>query len=389
MKIIDCDGHLYERRDLWVDYSDARDRELALRIVDDELGYPWLTYKGRTTDSCLCYITDPGDQEFVAIREPKIRHRQGEPANWSYEDVPLAYWNPTARRDRLDGWGIDEAVLFPHWGLEWERIFFTDDLEGHRVNMAAWNRWAVEVAQEGRGRLHPVGHISLQGELAWARAQLDTLSKGGIRLACFTPGLVNRKRLSHPDVDPIWDTFIDHGMTVAFHIIIGVPSALDAAWTQNDHDAVHALWVPFSHLDVQIALADMAVNGVFQRHPELRVAVVEQNAAHWAGTFLPAIDAGYDSNKRYSGWSVNPSLEMLPSEYILKHCRFTAFANSDPLGVAKRLGDVFAFGGDYPHCEGYADPLRDYEAVGGTAVDGGEAARLLYEGNASWLLQSS
>ncbi len=45
--VIDCDQHLYETRDLWRDHIDPVHRHLALAIEDDELGYPWVTWRGR------------------------------------------------------------------------------------------------------------------------------------------------------------------------------------------------------------------------------------------------------------------------------------------------------------------------------------------------------
>ena len=42
--MIDSDQHLYETRTTWLDHIDPAHRDDALRIVDDELGYPWLSW---------------------------------------------------------------------------------------------------------------------------------------------------------------------------------------------------------------------------------------------------------------------------------------------------------------------------------------------------------
>src|SRR5438132_2927360 len=86
--------------------------------------------------------------------EYRGRVRAGVPAEASYDDrLPRAFWDPAVRRDDLDRFGLDESVVFPNFGLLWERPL-ADDLEATKVNMTAWNRWAVEVRQEGKGRLH-------------------------------------------------------------------------------------------------------------------------------------------------------------------------------------------------------------------------------------------
>ena len=38
--------------------------------------------------------------------------------------------------------GVDEAVVFPNFGLLWERTL-DDDLGALTANMTAWNRWCA------------------------------------------------------------------------------------------------------------------------------------------------------------------------------------------------------------------------------------------------------
>jgi hypothetical protein len=83
---------------------------------------------------------------------------------------------------------------------------------------------------------------------------------------------------------------------------------------------------------------------------------------------------------------VNPSLELRPSEYILRQCRFAAFPTEDPVAGAKEFGDLFCFGSDWPHPEGVAEPVKDYQAIAGVPTDDLAAAKL-YRDNAAWLLQ--
>jgi hypothetical protein len=44
--IVDSDQHLYESRSLWAEHIDPAAREDALSLVDDELGYTWLSWRG-------------------------------------------------------------------------------------------------------------------------------------------------------------------------------------------------------------------------------------------------------------------------------------------------------------------------------------------------------
>src|SRR4029079_17885105 len=111
-----------------------------------------------------------------------VRQRQGLPPDYAYDDaLPADYWEPTARVAELDTMGLDEAVLFPNFGLLWERAL-SESLPALTANMGAWNRWCADVRAEGSGRLHPVAHLTLR-DPAWVEAQLAALGAADVRMA--------------------------------------------------------------------------------------------------------------------------------------------------------------------------------------------------------------
>ena len=72
--------------------------------------------------------------------EYRSKVRAGQKAEASYDDLlPRAFWDPAARVADLDRFGIDETVVFPNFGLLWERPI-ENDLEATKVNMGARNR---------------------------------------------------------------------------------------------------------------------------------------------------------------------------------------------------------------------------------------------------------
>src|SRR5207302_2543591 len=182
---IDADTHLYEPRDTWARYADPADRDRALTIADDELGHAWLMFGEQKIH--LAEVHHPGQVDQMG--EYRRQVRAGVPAEAGYDErLPRAFWDPAVRRDDLDGFGLDESVVFPNFGLLWER-HLAGDLEATKINMAAWNRWAVEVAQEGQGRLHPVAHLSLR-DRPFLEDQLRQMAAGGLRLAMVAPAAV-------------------------------------------------------------------------------------------------------------------------------------------------------------------------------------------------------
>jgi predicted TIM-barrel fold metal-dependent hydrolase len=379
--VLDADSHLFERPDLWRTHIDPAHRDVALRIENDGLGHPWLMVGDRRL--MLTWISEPGNYE--SIGDLIDDHRQGRRARFDYgRDLPSGHWDPAVRRDRLDDWGVDESVLFPQWGINWE-LWLGEDLVALRANMAAWNRWAAEVRQEGRGRLHPVGHLSLRGGLDWLDEQLRFLSGHGIRLAMISTGLVDGRRLSHPDLDRAWSLFEEHGVTPTFHV--GGPSLtglVDAAWVANDDvDYMPMLSFPLHGFDAQLALSDLVLNGVLARHPQLRIAVVEL-LSRWLVDFTFRLEAAYQTYRRISGHRL-VALPERPGDYLRRQVRVSSFAAEKPGAIMEQVGPILMFGGDFPHPEGYASPLVEYEAKAGEQLAADVAARF-YGGNLAELL---
>ena len=373
--VIDSDSHLYETRHLWSDHLERARRDKALSIVDDPSGYSWLCLGDRQIE--VLGIHNPGDTSQSG--QFRTRLRQGLPPEIAYDDMPRDFWDPAARLTRLDALGIDETVLFPNCGIMWERAL-ADDLEATTLNMSAWNRWAVEVAQEGRGRLHPVGHLTLR-DVSWLEREVSRLATGGVRLAMVAPALVDGRRLSHPDHERAWEVLAAEGVAAAFHIAQYAPP-FDDAWNEGDPDWSNpVLSSVFMWTAPALALADLAVRGVFHRHPGLRVGIVELMSA-WVPLFLLALDGGFAFHESFNGEPLT-RMALRPSDYVRRQVRVASFAFEQPLRLARQAGDIFMFGSDYPHPEGLAEPLTDY--VAGCGVQPSEAPDL-YGANARWLL---
>ena len=372
---VDCDMHLFEPRDLWASHLEASRRELALRLEDDEQGYTWLTWRGGRV--ALADVNIPGDVEVIGAHRRRLR--QGLPSEVNYDELAAPYSDPAQRLRLLDGIGLDGAVLFPNYGLLWERPL-DGDLPATLANLTAWNRWAAEVAVQGRGRLHPVAHLTLR-DLGWMEAQLAELSAAGVRLAMIAPALVDGLPLSAPELDRAWAAFVDHGVTPVFHVA-NQRRVFDDAWYGGEDDAVISLlssifiWTPAA-----LALADLALNGVLERHPDLRLGVMELSAV-WVPLFMMMLDGGYDFTSRFNGAPLRPLAER-PSDYLQRQMRVAAFSYERPDRLTARAGDLFMACSDYPHGEGTATPVEDYARVGLTP----DSAPGLFGGNLGFLLR--
>ncbi|HLX87188.1 MAG TPA: amidohydrolase family protein, partial [Acidimicrobiales bacterium] len=374
----DADMHLYETRDLWARYLDPGQRHLALSIVDDDLGHAWLTQGDRRID--LAEVHHPGDLDAMGAYRQRVRH--GLPPEVPFDEaLPLAFHDPEARLAQLDEFGLDAAVTFPNYGLLWERPL-QDRLEATLANMHAWNRYVGEVAAAGRGRLYPVAHLSLR-DLNWLEAELAQLSAAGVRLAMVAPALVDGKPLSHPDLDRAWSLFEEHDVAPVFHVS-AFPHPFHDEWYDTDPDSgAPVLSSVFIWSAPALAICDLAIHGVFEAHPRLRLGVMELSAI-WVPMFLLMMDGGFDFHARFNGQPLR-SLPLRPSEYVRRQVRVAVFCYEGPRRLIRDLGeDMLMFSSDYPHAEGIAQPVADYERITGP-VDG-RAGEQLYAGNLEWLV---
>jgi hypothetical protein len=307
--------------------------------------------------------------------------RAGLPPDTRYDDaLPRDYWEPAARAAKLTALGLDEAVVFPNYGLLWERALHAS-LPALHANLAAWNRWCAIVVQEGAGRLHPVAHVALR-DPAWLETQLSTLSNAGVRLAMIAPALINGQPLSHPTHDRIWSAFCHHGITPVFHVA-DQPRVFDDAWYTDEEEAfVPVLSAVFIHTAAALACADLIINGTLERFPDLRIGIVEL-ASIWVPQFLMMLDGAWTFTRQINGRDPAP-LSLQPSDYFRRQIRVSSFAYEAPAQLTEQAGaDLFMCCSDAPHSEGTATPIQDYASMGAQPA----AAAGLFNENVSFLLR--
>ncbi|HXQ60947.1 MAG TPA: hypothetical protein VN796_01365 [Acidimicrobiales bacterium] len=373
--IIDSDQHLFESPTLWRDFIDPALRDEALAITEDDQGYSWLTWRDRRLD--IADVQIPGDTAGIGRR--RQRCRENLPSEYRYhEALPLHYWDPGARAAYLSELGLDEAVVFPNFGLLWERRL-SEAPVAMMANMAAWNRWCGSVVTEGGGRLHPVAHLTLR-DPDWLDDQLTALSSAGVRLAMIAPAAVDGRPLSHPDLDARWAAFVHHGVTPVFHVADQPRIIDDAFYTDPDDSFVPVLESIFLWAPPAIAVTDLIVNGTLARHPGLHVGIVELSSV-WVPQYLMMLDGGWEFTTALNGGPLAP-LDLRPSEYFRRQVRVSSFSYEQPARLIAKSGDLFMCCSDFPHSEGTATPVDDYERAGSTPH---EAAGLFHDNIAALL----
>jgi hypothetical protein len=123
------------------------------------------------------------------------------------------------------------------------------------------------------------------------------------------------------------------------------------------------------HLAAQNYLAAMVYGGVFDRHPTLRIGVIELGAM-WVGPFVDLLEDRLQVSRR-----LRDGLQRGPSEVFSDQIRVTPFFWERTARQIDRygMGEVYAFSSDFPHPEGGTDPIgrmaADIESLGEGALD--------------------
>jgi predicted TIM-barrel fold metal-dependent hydrolase len=378
LQTIDVDQHLFESRTTWSDHIDPERRSDALSISDDEAGWPWLTWRG----SRLTPLEVPIPERSSLIGDDRLRRLRGERAHASFDElVPDSYRLAGPRLASLDAFGLDAAVMFPNYGLLWEQRL-ASDRDAQRANARAYNRFMADVCTGGEGRLHGVAHVLLH-DPAWAVEEIERVRAQGVRLAMIAPAPVDGKPLSHADFDPVWAAFSRAGVAPVFHVS-EFESPIHPAWRAGEQDDGEQLFDSiFLYLAPAVALANLILNGVLERFPDLRIGVVELTAS-WVPSFLLHIDGASDFYTQRHGEPFR-ALADRPSEYFLRQVRVAALPYEMPNRLVPKVGDnTFMIGSDWPHAEGVADPMAAAQrAVAGL---GDRARQNILGANAAWLL---
>jgi len=219
-------------------------------------------------------------------------------------------------------------------------------------------------------------------DVEWLERQLEMLSSGGIKLGWIPAGLIDGKPPSHPDLEPAWALFDTYGINPVFHVGANPNRPFADAWYEGHHSyQTPLLSFPLLGMDVFVTLLDLILNGVMDRHPNLRWGVMEV-MTDWFPMLLRRLDTTRYSEKMITGRN-SIELELTPSEYVHRSVRISSFATEKPGETMDRVGPLLMWSADFPHAEG--EPHVDvYRRKAGLIAD--DDADAFWGGNAEFLL---
>ena len=195
-----------------------------------------------------------------------------------------------------------------------------------------------------------------------AAAEIDRIGARPDVVAVLMPGGAPRP-FGHRFYHPIYEACARHNLTVAVHFgAEGIGS--NPAPTPAGYPSYYAE-SRFARPSVyQAHLASFIFEGVFERFPTLKLAILEAGFA-WVPAYLWRMDADWKGLRYQTPW-----VKRLPSEYVWEHVRFASQPLDEPASrdalphlIAWMQGErTLMFASDHPHWD-WDDPRDTFASL--------------------------
>ena len=345
--VVDMDSHVLEPPDLWQNYLEPKYRDRAIRIERDADGDEVLIVdnkvllKGRL--AALGGAEHDAVQTFI---DKSLTYMDG---------CPKASYDTDARIRLLDEWGVDMGLVFPTIGILWDK---EDDPELAMAYARAYNNWQWDFARPALDRILPVAHVPLY-DVQLAYAELKRCLDLGFKGMFMAPEPVCGKRPSHPDFDSIWNLLAEADLPICIHLIVRFDRVVNLSNTQwwniekESPDTVFSFGLGGT-MQLIPAVAALVCDGLLERHPKLKIAIVESGAGY-VRYLMDRLDEKYDRFKATS------CLSRPPSEYIRENFWFVMDPSEGSIDAQCDLvgEDKFLWGSDYPHVDSHLTAMQE------------------------------
>ncbi|MCU1461691.1 MAG: Amidohydrolase [Acidimicrobiales bacterium] len=333
--IVDSDSHVTEPPDLWTSRVAKKwGDEVPHLELDEAIGeMRWRV--GQTTLNEEAKFTMAGWRDFPPSHPPSLA------------DADPAGWDPTARLERMDEYGMWAQVLYPNIiAFSTHAFLGMSDPKLALACVSAYNDFLAEFADCDRQRLIPIMMLpfwDVEASYAELERATDLGHKGVIFAAHFDK--VGLPPIWHDHWSRLLSMVEERGLSVNFHIgFSDMTKAEQAERTEASGDD-HARITSVAMLGNARAIADVICKGVCHRHPGLNFVSVESGAG-WLLYLLESLDWHW---KSYGGMRDRPELE-LPSVYFRRQVYGSFWFEEESLRrVIGALPDNIMFETDFPH----------------------------------------
>lgn len=363
-RLFDADNHYYEPRDAFTRHMETRYQDRAIRVVTDDRGRDRILIG----DEPFTFLT-PLYQDAPApgALAELMRGKSADTGERPHYPMQPEFMNRTARLAAMDTQGVEAVVMLPTLGVTVEHQMRNDPV-GTFANLRAFNRWLEEdwgFAYEDR--IFGVPLLSLV-DIDLAVEELERVIEAGARIVHLRPTPVDGRNIADPHFDPFWALCNEAGIPVAFHICEAGYNELMSVQLGEDpnprsHRQSALQWAMFfGDRPIMDTLAALIYADLFGRFPNLKVASIE-NGSSWLPYLLKRLDK-MKGMGRFGQWVGGQPPKGRPSEIFREHVVISPYFEDDHAELIDLIGaDAIAFGSDWPHPEGLAEPRSYLESL--------------------------
>jgi len=324
--VLSADSHITEPPDCYSKHIDAKWKDRAPRIVHDEKYGDVYAIEGMKKTVPMGLVAAAG-QPPEELKMGGVR----------FEELHRGGWDPEARMADQERDGVAAEVIYPTVGMV---LCNHKDFDFKRACFEAYNRWIAEYCGAHPARLLGCGQTAMRSPEEGIE-DLKAIHALGLR-GVMMPGNPARDDYDSPIYDPFWETAIELGLPLSWHILTSSQDSLKTRGPKMN-----------GFLSIirgcQDIMGTLILGGVFERHPDLRVVCVEADAG-WVPHYMYRMDHAY---KRHRNW-LKPGQELskLPSEYFREHIYTTfqddwvAFQTANLMNHERLL-----WANDFPHSD--------------------------------------
>jgi len=247
-----------------------------------------------------------------------------------------------ARLHDLDTEGIDVQVLYGALSLgvtTFDHVELADDF------CHAYNDWLRDVCASAPDRLKGAAVVPLQDVPRSIREMERACGQGAV--AVTIPPVLGDTNLDAPELLDFFEAAAGLGVAVAIHSAPGMNVPLPGAERFDNYAEVHCLSFP---VDQMVAFTALAMGGVLDRFPDLRVVFLESGIG-WVPYYVHRMEEHREKRP-----SMIPGMKSHPRDLLERGQCFFSFECEEPMlePYLDHLGPAsLVFSSDYPHwdCE--------------------------------------
>jgi predicted TIM-barrel fold metal-dependent hydrolase len=349
----DADSHIMELPEFLAEFAAPNEKASMPKIKVPRVGalanlVDEAERNGKHSDTHIAELTALGDRLI------------GGPKGY----MALGAFNRDERAKALDMLGFAKQLVFATFS---EGIAFSEQRSlTERYHAASAHNRAMANFCANDSRLMGVALLPLDDPQS-SIVELDRALKLGLKAVWIPHRHCGGRSPGHNDFDAIWARLAEARVPFVLHVG-GVPLQLDPAW-MNTGRQVPTDWLgtgenvrgkdmtSLHHL-AETFIGTMVLDGVFDRHRNLRGGVIELGAG-----YVPSLCNRLDWIAEI--WRKSePEIAALtrkPSEQLIEHVAFTPYVYED-VGALIRQSDsrLYLFSSDYPHAEGGRQPLERF-----------------------------